>query len=305
MFYCFFFVIGCLGDAMKQCTRRSKTKNIGINRAKSRETITRSAPQPPISSSDDDDDVTLLNNLDKLLIPNAELTTHEQIISFQDDLQPFADTLSPDERKKKKTAKKSKNKKMKEREEKRKEHTQQLIKNGDLVGLIAFLDNYVQSNCESGNDAEIQMKIINEVLDGNNNTLLHLASLYEHVVLVKYLLDNEANPCCKNVKQQTPYTITQNGEIRDVFKKFAQDNPQKYNYNKAQIPLFVLSAEELAEKKKQQRKLKKVKEKLKKKENEIKMKEETEKQRFLQLSDREKVYYYYFFKFICVIVFFF
>lgn len=57
----------------------------------------------------------------------------------------------------------------------------------------------------------------------------------------------------------------------------------------AQIPVSALTNEELAEKKKVQRKVKRVKEKEKKKENEIQRKEEDQKDRFLQLSDREKV----------------
>lgn len=57
----------------------------------------------------------------------------------------------------------------------------------------------------------------------------------------------------------------------------------------AQIPINSLSQEEAAEKKKAQRKIKREKEKEKKKENAIKEHERAEKDRFLGLSDREKV----------------
>lgn len=56
----------------------------------------------------------------------------------------------------------------------------------------------------------------------------------------------------------------------------------------ANIPTNSLTSEEIAEKKKAQRKIKKEKEKEKRKENEVKQKEQLEKRRFLELSDREK-----------------
>lgn len=300
-----FCVLDSLNDAtkhFKQDTRRTKTKNNSINRAKSREIVSKSQLfERNESTSTDEEEVEdnsdLLENLDKLTIPKSELITQDQEISFKDTLQAFDDSLTADERKriyvKKKAPKKSKNKKIKEREEKRKQQTIDLIKNGDLDGLKAFFETYINSNCEMESDADIKIKIFNEILDVNNNTPLHLASVFEKGDTVKYLLENDANPCSKNTKQQTPYTITQNKEIREIFKQFAQENPHKYNYNKANIPLIVVSAEEVAEKKRQQRKHKKEKEKVKRKENQLKKEEELEKQKFLKLSDAEKVCFYF------------
>lgn len=281
---------------MKHLKKSSNKRNkIKTTRDKSREITTKSQTYTYKNeqSSSEEDDTELLQNLDKLTISNAELTTQDQEISFQDDLQPFEDTLTPDERKrnytKKKTSKKSKNKKIKEREEKRKLKIIELIKTGDLNNLIAVFEDYISNNCEVESDADVKTKIINECLDESNNTPLHLGSFYEQQNVIEYLLENDANPCNKNTKLQTPYTITQNKEIREIFKKFAQENPNKYNYNKAHIPVVVLSAEEIAEKKRQQRKFKKEKEKERKKENQIRKQEEMEKQKFLQLSDTEKV----------------
>lgn len=296
VFVCF---AGSLDDALKsvkQVSKRTKTKNPNINRAKSREIVNKSqtfeADKQESSSSDDEQE--LLENLDKLTIANSELTTHDQEISFQDDLQAFDDSLTPEQRKsnhtsKKKAPKKSKNKKIREREEKRKQETIALIKVGDVALLTTFFNGYINNNCEEQNDGDVKTKIFNECLDVNNNTPLHLAAVYEHTDLVRFLLLNNANPCHKNTKQQTPYTITQNKEIRDVFKQFAQDNPTKFNYNKAQIPLVVLSAEEMAEKKRQQRKYKREKEKVRRQVVQVKLAEEREKEKFLGLSDVEKV----------------
>lgn len=60
----------------------------------------------------------------------------------------------------------------------------------------------------------------------------------------------------------------------------------------SQIPTATKTEEELAEKRKALRKIKKEKEKEKRKENEIKRKEQDEKDRYLKLSDREKVCLY-------------
>lgn len=274
--------------------KRAKTKNPSINRAKSREIANKSQSfdrKSSISSSADEDNTELLANLDKLIIPNAELITSEQEVSFQDALQAFDDSLTAEERKnkKRKPPKKSKNKKIKEREEKRKQQTIECIKIGDLNTLTTLINNYIENNCENDSDAVIKTKITNETLDEQNNTLLHLAAFYQHAHIVRYLLEIDANPCNKNKKQQTPYTITQNLNVREIFKQFAQENPNKYNYNKANIPLVALTAEEAAEKKKQQRKYKREKEKVRKMEKQIERVEEMEKEKFLQLSDMEKV----------------
>lgn len=235
-----------------------------------------------------------MDNLDRLVTEDSELQVHEQEIDLRDSLQTFDDSLSPQQRKrihstKTRTAKKSKNKRAKEREEKRRKETGELIRSGNLKDLTEFLESYIRSNCETENDCETRLRIMNERLDENNNTLLHLASLHERKDMVSFLLENGADPCTKNAGQQTPYTVTQCKEIRDVFKQFAHDNPQRYNYNKAHIPLTTLTPEQAAEKKKQQRKVKREREKVKKEASEIKRKDEVEKERFLQLSDREKV----------------
>lgn len=291
-------LIGTLDNAMEDIkidNRRNKFRKININRAKSRETPRKSQTlnHEIVESSSEEEDLELLQNLDKLIKQkNANLTTYTQEISFKENLLEFEDTLTSDDRKrnyKKQTYMKRMNKKIKKREEKIKQHTIELIKAGDLNGLITLFDNCVRNNCEIEVDTDVKVKIFNENLDKNNNTPLHLASFYEQQNILKYLLENNANPCNKNIKQQTPYAITQNEEIRLIFKKFAQNNPNKYNYNKAQIPLPTLSFEEIAEKKKQKQKLKKERDKLKKKEKQLKVEEDVEKQKFLQLSDLEKV----------------
>lgn len=101
-------------------------------------------------------------------------------------------------------------------------------------------------------------------------------------------MEEGADPCLKNKKQHTPYTATQNKETRDIFKDYAFLNPDKHNYNKAQIPIPVPTSEEACERKRIARKLKRDKERQKKKETFVRKQEEAEQERFSKLSDREK-----------------
>ncbi|KAF2895622.1 hypothetical protein ILUMI_10552 [Ignelater luminosus] len=286
-------------ETIEQSNKRNKCKVSNINRSKSREITERPLPVASHVSSSSESEPSETNNKD-------ELTINEQEVSFRDALQCFDDTLTPEDRKKgnrkAKKPKKSKNRLFREREARRRKELYETIQSGKLDILQVLLDNRKiehEGDKKIGevNESEenvkhqsenIEFDFINEVLDDHGNTLLHVAALFGQIDILKYLLDNNADPCNKNDKHQTPYTCTQDKEVRSLFKDYAQQFPEKYNYNKAHIPTNVLSVEEQFEKKKAQRKVKREKEKEKKKENAIKKKEETEKERFLNLSDREK-----------------
>ena len=93
-----------------------------------------------------------------------------------------------------------------------------------------------------------------------------------------------------------PYSLCPDKETRNCFRRFQAANPEKFDYSAAQIPVEKpLTPEEEArqaakrnEKKKAQRAAKKEKEKASKAAEEEKKKDEAEKNRFLNLSDREK-----------------
>lgn len=195
----------------------------------------------------------MLDNLDKLASPDGELNTHDQEISFGESLQPFEDSLTPEQRKrtpKKKAPKKSKNRKQREREELRRQQIFDSIKTGNLKELETQMEKYLQDNAlkneemlsqddqirqqilKQGVEDNLKDKFINEIPDERGNTLLHIASVHEQDEIIKFLLVAGANPCLKNDKQFTPYTLTQSKVIREIFKQFAQDNPEKFNYNK-------------------------------------------------------------------------
>ncbi|XP_066140469.1 tRNA endonuclease ANKZF1-like [Euwallacea fornicatus] len=263
--------------------RKSKTKSCGINRAKSREVVDR--PLPGLDSLEVEEDIA--NTDEEICFGNENLE-----ISFK-DLEEFGDSLSPDQRARgqmKKRQRKSKTQKLKEKEEARKKYVIDTITKGNsliLEDLLRERLNTFQSSTTISRE-EVSSDFFNEVLDERGNSYLHLAAMNEHEELLNYLLSNNADPCLKNKEQKTPYSCTTSKLSRDVLRKFAREHPEKYNYNKAQIPLNVLTEEQMAEKKRAQKKIKKEKEKEKKKENYLKLKEENEKERFINLSDREK-----------------
>ncbi|KAJ8915134.1 hypothetical protein NQ315_000386 [Exocentrus adspersus] len=267
--------------------KRNKIRSSCINRAKSRETVERPLPGALSSASSVESGLEGDNTHQE---PSFTFTNEE--LDMDASLREFEDSLTPEQRSKraprKKQQRKSKTKKLKEKEDARKRDLIDALCKGDLDKLKKLLENHLKTFEEGETERNAKQCFVNEVLEENGNTLLHVAALNEHEEVLEFLLDNEADPCVKNKNQQTAYSCTQSKGIREALKQFARDNPDKYNYNKAQIPTNALTTEETAEKKKAQRKVKREKEKEKKKENWVKKQEEDEKSRFLQLSDREK-----------------
>ncbi|XP_008187953.2 ankyrin repeat and zinc finger domain-containing protein 1 isoform X2 [Acyrthosiphon pisum] len=129
-------------------------------------------------------------------------------------------------------------------------------------------------------------KSLNETIDESNNTLLHLASTYclhDHIYL---LLQHGSNPINKNKDAKTPYELAPDKSTRKVFRKFMAVFPDKYDYDKSRLPGPL--TEELQEELKERKKAKQKRAKERKVVEELKKEEEIEKQKFLQLSDREK-----------------
>ncbi|KAJ8971834.1 hypothetical protein NQ317_001547 [Molorchus minor] len=194
---------------LKRNPKRNKIRASCINRAKSRETTERPLPGTLSSASSSEVDLSKIDNValdNDLAVSDCEFTT--------DHLEEFGDSLTPEQRKKspkkKKPPKKSKTKKLREHEEARKK----------------------ESSEEEDKIEKVKSDFVNEVLDDYSNTLLHIAALNEHEEVVKFLLENDADPCLKNKNQQTAYVCTQSKLIRETLKQFAKDNPEKYNYNK-------------------------------------------------------------------------
>ncbi|KAG8236162.1 hypothetical protein J437_LFUL005269 [Ladona fulva] len=143
---------------------------------------------------------------------------------------------------------------------------------------------------EKGKQLMTDLAQIQSHLFEDGFSILHTASSAGHPDVIRLLLESGFDPAIKNKKGQSPYAFAANKEIRNTFRRFMADFPDKYDYVKAQVPgpLTEELEKELeakaAERRKLARKAKKEKEKVKRQEEE----ERKERERFLNLSEREK-----------------
>uniref|UniRef100_A0A4W4H8V4 Ankyrin repeat and zinc finger peptidyl tRNA hydrolase 1 n=1 Tax=Electrophorus electricus TaxID=8005 RepID=A0A4W4H8V4_ELEEL len=136
---------------------------------------------------------------------------------------------------------------------------------------------------------EITALHLNTPVDSAGFTLLHVASAAGHKATIRLLLDAGSDPACRC--PPTPYGVSPDKDTRNTFRKYMAEQPDKYDYTKAQVP-GPLTAEiesKKAEKKKAQKVLRRRREREQKEERRRREEEEEERTRFLELSDTEKV----------------
>ncbi|XP_072274148.1 tRNA endonuclease ANKZF1 isoform X2 [Pyxicephalus adspersus] len=138
--------------------------------------------------------------------------------------------------------------------------------------------------------SEVVSRLVNERLPLEQRTLLHIAAAAGHGEVAGLLMDAGWDPALRDSAAQTPYSVCADKRTRNAFRKYREDNPDKYNYSKSQIPGPLSEEVETrrVEKKRAQKAQKKQKEKEEKEERLRKEAEEAEKKRFAALSDREK-----------------
>jgi len=181
-------------------------------------------------------------------------------------------------------------------------------KTGDIDRLMLLLDKL---SCTDNKEAEtlntanldqpekdIQQldlsKALNVPFGESKHTLLHVVAGAGCKGAVSALMQSGADPTIKDGSGVLPYLASSSKEIRNEFRQFFGQFPEKYNYNLAQIPQPLDPQREAekrikdAEKKRLQKKKQRERTSEKKKEEKVKMEEEKEKQRYLNLSDREK-----------------
>ncbi|XP_073401585.1 tRNA endonuclease ANKZF1 isoform X2 [Dendrobates tinctorius] len=133
-------------------------------------------------------------------------------------------------------------------------------------------------------------RLVNEHLPVEGRTLLHMAAAAGHGEVACLLMDAGWDPALRDSNAQTPYSVSADKRTRLLFRKYREENPDKYNYSKSQIPGPISEEVEArkAEKKRVQRAQRKQKEKDDKEEKLRREAEEAEKKRFAALSEREK-----------------
>uniref|UniRef100_F1KXV0 VLRF1 domain-containing protein n=1 Tax=Ascaris suum TaxID=6253 RepID=F1KXV0_ASCSU len=126
----------------------------------------------------------------------------------------------------------------------------------------------------------------------NSLTFLHIASGRAALHILPQLLSMGCDPSVKNAKGSLPYQVSQNRAVRQAFSQFRMDNPNRWDWDRCQIPeLVVISEEKLAketEKRRLQRERKRQREKIRKAEERIERAKQAERDAFLALPDSEK-----------------
>ncbi|CAF0932133.1 unnamed protein product [Brachionus calyciflorus] len=168
----------------------------------------------------------------------------------------------------------------------------------NVTKLTELLNPKLVENNKDLEDYKLSIeKIINKRLNKQNGfTLLHLCSQMGFGECVWQLLLNGADPTITDLSKNKilPYFVSQNKSIRDMYRRFMHDFPNRYNYELAKIndPLSSEKIQEKLDKEREKKKLKKqakkerdalVKEKLNQQEI-----EDNERKLFLSLSDQEK-----------------
>lgn len=84
-----------------------------------------------------------------------------------------------------------------------------------------------------------------DVRGGNGSTPLHDAASSGNLDLVLELLDKEADPCARDERGRTPYTVAVNKETRNVFRRFMAEHSEMWDWHAANVP-SVLTDEMIA-----------------------------------------------------------
>ncbi|KAM4626322.1 tRNA endonuclease ANKZF1 [Discoglossus pictus] len=157
--------------------------------------------------------------------------------------------------------------------------------------LWHLLPNSEPLSASSGSLASVDvLRLVNERLPAEQRTLLHVAASSGHGEVAYLLMDAGWDPGLRDSAAQTPYSVSPDKITRNWFRKYREDNPDRYKYSKSQIPepVSVEAEARRAEKKRAQKAQRKQREKEEKEERVRKEKEEVEKKKFTALSDREK-----------------
>ncbi|VVD01433.1 unnamed protein product [Leptidea sinapis] len=118
----------------------------------------------------------------------------------------------------------------------------------------------------------------------DGNTALHKAAIAAKPDMVLEILSAGGDPCIRNRHLQTPYASTPHHDTRIAFRMFQAQFPEKYNYNKSQIPGPLTP--ELLEQEKEKKAAQK---RAKRQRGKEKQMEKNKTNEFLLLPDAEKV----------------
>ncbi|XP_062972867.1 tRNA endonuclease ANKZF1 [Elgaria multicarinata webbii] len=157
-----------------------------------------------------------------------------------------------------------------------------------LQRLLGMADNTADEGHEcNGLDPQ---ELLNTPLDESGWTLLHVAAAAGRSAVVRLLLETGADPALRDIQEQPPYCVSANKQTRGEFRRFMGEQPEKYDYVRAQVPGPLTAEMEArqAERRRAQKAQRKQREREEREAQQLLEQEEDEKRRFALLSDREK-----------------
>ena len=114
-------------------------------------------------------------------------------------------------------------------------------------------DQSATQNEKKGNTVDV-----NDVLDENFSTGLHVAAEKDLHDMVKLLLHHNANPSLIDLRQNPPFKLAKSKKVRDAFRLYMGSNPDKWDYKAAAMESAgALTFEKINERKRKAREKKK------------------------------------------------
>ncbi|NXG95289.1 ANKZ1 protein, partial [Loxia leucoptera] len=167
-------------------------------------------------------------------------------------------------------------------------------KTGDVQTLQHLLgvpeNGSLPEHSENGQSLDMARSLLNQPVDEQGCTLLHVAAQAGRAEAVCLLLEAGADPALRDRQERTPYCTSADRRTRNAFRKFMVDHPDKYDYSRAKVPgplTQEMEAKKL-EKKRAQKAQRKQREQAQREEQHRWEQEQERKQWFAALSDREK-----------------
>ncbi|XP_026327347.1 ankyrin repeat and zinc finger domain-containing protein 1-like [Hyposmocoma kahamanoa] len=266
--------------------------NKPIDRAKSRERIPRELPTQLISSEDEgpcfidsETPVAWIKTLSEQNKNGVITNSRKDLINDCSIASGNSDTETESLPEKKEIVKKKKKKKVDEKTVPVKKVLQKIPANVKKIWKV--IAGNEQSSLETIFEGleSVELEAACNMPDPNDgNTALHKAAIAAKPDMVTQILVAGGDPCIRNHALQTPYAAAPHPDTRVAFRLFQAQHPDKYNYAKSHIPgpLTTELLEQEKERKAQQKRAKRQRDK-------EKQAEKIKSNKFLQLTDAEKV----------------
>ncbi|XP_059583544.1 tRNA endonuclease ANKZF1 isoform X1 [Alligator mississippiensis] len=161
-------------------------------------------------------------------------------------------------------------------------------KTGDAETLRLLLGAPVCASEQPGGPA--LLALLSAPIHAGGFTLLHVAAAAGRGEAVRLLLEAGADPTVRDGREKPPYCVCADKPTRSAFRRFAGEQPDRYDYAQAQVPAPLrpeVEAQQL-ERRRAQQVRRRQREQVRRDEQRRQEQEEEEKRRFAALPERDK-----------------